>query len=153
MIRWVNVLLPRLSFSIWVSLESRYGMWVVTLSGGLSLNIDDRRVFGLFIPFNAFLSVCILLLIGVLLADFCWRCLLSLVAYVRSAATTLPRAERDLLINFASYKRSVFFSVSAMRSLPAKSINENLEISFWSWSWAYLSRYCGSKWVFASYFL
>ena len=104
----------------------------MTLSGGLSLNIEDRRVFGLFRPFKPYiLSVRILLRIGVLLAEFYYYyCLVSLVACVRKAATTFPRAERDLLINLASCRRSGFFSASAMRSLPARSINENFDINF-----------------------
>ena len=103
----------------------------MTLSGGLSLNIEDRRVFGLFRPFKPYiLSVRILLRIGVLLAELYYYCLVSLVACVRKAATTFPRAERDLLINLASCRRSGFFSASAMRSLPARSINENFDINF-----------------------
>lgn len=55
--------------------------------------------------------------------SFCWW--LAYLAYVRRAATTLPKADKDLLINLASSILSAFFSASIIRSLPAKSIKLN----------------------------
>ena len=62
---------------------------------------------------------------------------------MRRAATTFPRADRDLLMNLASSIRSGFFSASVILSLPAKSMRQNLETSLVSLSWFYL--YCGSR--------
>jgi hypothetical protein len=42
---------------------------------------------------------------------------------------TLPRADKDLFIYFASSMRSSVFSPSLSLSLPARSIRENLEMT------------------------
>ena len=123
MIKLVNELQPRLSFMIWVSLQSRYGtccrflafpygvFWEVLSLGSLR---DER------LPKEDFL----LRLVGGS-SSFSFP-------YRRRAATTLQRVDKELLMCLDSSILSWQTSVSEMRSLPARSTRLNLETSFYS---------------------
>ena len=153
MIRCVNELLPRQSFRMWVSFESRKGTCCCT---GLFSCIERR--FCADVEPRSWAANSLLppgdraTLWKELrpprdvneISGSCFTVAFACLACVRSAATTFPSADSDLLMKRASSILSAFFSASVILSLPARSIKLNLDTSFVSLSYACM-MYCGKS--------